>query len=95
MTFARRKDANHDQIGNHLRSLGYSVLDIWRAGSGVPDLAVGKPGMGACLVEVKRSASEKLTPAEQAVRDRWQAWYILAVSPEDAERQLEKLYAGP
>jgi hypothetical protein len=93
MTYARKKDLNHDAIGNHLRSLGWSVLDIWRAGSGVPDLCVGKPGFAA-LVEIKR-AGHKLTPKEQEVRDRWEGPYILATTPADAERQLNELWGHP
>lgn len=94
MTYARKKDTNHNAIGNHLRSLGYNVLDLWRASSGIPDLCVCLPGMGACLVEVKRSPSEKLTPAEQVVRDRWEGWYVLTWSPEDAEKKLAELYGN-
>lgn len=88
LTFARKKDANHDLIGNHLRSLGYSVLDIWRAGCGVPDLAVGMPGFAA-LVEVKMPERPKLTEDEQRVRDQWTGPYILATSPEQAAEELE------
>lgn len=90
MTYARKKDANHDAIGDHLRQLGWSVLDIWRAGCGIPDLAVGRPGFAA-LIEVKQPG-KKLTPDEEAVRARWEGPYIVATSPEDAERQLNAIY---
>lgn len=90
MTYARRKDNNHNEIGDHLRELGWSVLDLWRAGHGVPDLAVGRPGF-ACLVEIKQ-AGKKLTADEQAIRGRWEGPYIVATSPEDAERQLNELW---
>ncbi len=92
MTYARKKDANHDAIGNHLRQLGWSVLDLWRAGCGIPDLAVGRPGW-ACLVEVKQPG-KKLTPDEQSVRDRWEGPYFIATSPEDAQKQIDDLYQG-
>jgi hypothetical protein len=92
MTYARRKDNCHNAIGDHLRSLGFSVLDLWRAAGGIPDLLVGKPSF-ACLVECKEPG-KKLTPAEQVVRDRWEGPYIVATSPEDAEKQLTDLYKG-
>lgn len=92
MGYARRKDANHNEIGDYLRSRGWSVLDIWRAGSGVPDLAVGKPGF-ACLVEIK-GEGKKLTDAERKVRDQWDGLYVLVTTPLDAERQLDALYAA-
>lgn len=94
MTYARKKDIGHNAIGDHLRKLGWSVLDLWRAGCGIPDLLVGRTINGrswACLVEVKQPG-KKLTPDEQAVRDRWEAGYIVATSPEDAEAQLKALH---
>lgn len=96
MRRAARKDANHNSIGDHLRSLGWSVLDLSRLGGGVPDMVVGKPGI-AVLVEAKDGSKppsdRRLTPEEQKVRDRWEGPYVLALSPEDAEKQLEALYA--
>ena len=89
MTFARRKDANHNEIADHLRKLGWSVLDLSRAGSGVPDMAVGRPGFAA-LIEVKRKG-EKLTEDEAKVRDSWKDCpYIIATSPLDALQQLSE-----
>ena len=88
MRRAAKKDGNHNEISDGLRSDGWSVLDLSTAGNGIPDLAVGKPGI-ACLVEIKRDEKAKLTPKEQAVKDRWEGPYIIATSLEDAREQLK------
>ena len=87
---AARKDGNHNEIADGLRFDGWSVLDLSSAGNGVPDLAIGKPGF-ACLIEIKRDGKAKLTPKEQAVKDRWDGPYIVAISLEDARQQLKAL----
>jgi hypothetical protein len=88
---AKRRDANHKDIGDHLRTLGWSVLDIADHGDGVPDYAIAKNGWAA-LLEVKDGSKppskRKLTDAEQRVKDNWQGPYIIATSREDAEVQL-------
>lgn len=95
MRRAARKDANHNSIGDHLRSLGWSVLDLSRVGDGCPDMAAGKPGL-AVLVEIKdgsKCASDRqLTKDQKKFRAGWEGPYIVALSPLDAERQLEDLY---
>ncbi len=53
MRRSARRDVNHKSIGDHLRALGWSVLDLADHGDGVPDYVVGKPSF-ACLVECKR-----------------------------------------
>lgn len=91
MRRAAKKDLNHNDIAGYLRSLGWSVLDLSTAGNGIPDLAVGKPGFAA-IVEVKQTVKHKLTPKEQAIRDRWEGPYLVVTSPQDAEEQLNALY---
>lgn len=92
---AAKKDANHNSIGDHLRSLGWSVLDLSKAGDGIPDMAVGKPGYAA-LVECKDGSKppskQRLTEDQQRIVNEWEGPYVVALSPEDAERQLEGLY---
>jgi hypothetical protein len=88
---AKRRDANHQAVADYLRGIGFSVLDLADHGDGVPDLAVGRAGF-ACLVEIKDGdkppSARKLTDKEQRVRDLWTGPYVIALSPEDAARQL-------
>lgn len=82
-------------IGDHLRSHGWSVLDLASLGNGCPDYAVsiryGERSFCA-LLEVKDGSlppsARKLTSKEQRVKDAWQGAYIIALSPEDAETKL-------
>ena len=88
---ARRKDGNHKSVGDHLRSKGWSVLDLAQHGASI-DFAVAKEGWCA-LLEVKDGSlppsERKLTDAEAKLRKNWDGPYILALSPEEAEAQLE------
>ena len=94
---AKRRDSNHVQVGDYLRALGWSVLDIADNGDGCPDYAVSKPNFAA-LVEVKDGSkppsARKLTPKQQQVKDNWQGPYVLALSGEDAAVQLLCLLNG-
>lgn len=97
MRRAARRDANHKDVGDYLRALGWSVLDLASLGNGCPDLAVGKPGFAA-LIEIKDGSkppsARKLTEDEQRVRDNWQGPYVVALSGEDAAEQLLVLQNG-
>lgn len=87
---------NHTDVGNYLRNLGWSVLDIADHGDGVPDYAVSKDGYAA-LVEVKRPGPpcmRKLTPKERAIKDAWQGGYVIAQSGEEAAAELLILQRG-
>jgi hypothetical protein len=93
---AARRDANHQSVGDYLRKLGWSVLDLADCGDGVPDYAVGRPGFAA-LVEVKREgppSARKLTEKEQKVKDAWDGPYVIAQSGEEAAAQLVLLWKG-
>ncbi len=96
MRRAAKKDLNHNDIAGHLRSIGWSVLDLSAAGGGVPDMAIGRLGRQgqAALVEVKRNDKAKLTEREQWIKDRWEGPYLIVTSPEDAQAQLAALF-GP
>lgn len=89
---AAKKDGNHKSIADHLRALGWSVLDLSRAHFGVPDLAVGRPGFAA-LVEVKRPG-EKLTPMEESVRKQWDAPYFVAYDKDQIAADLYIAWKG-
>lgn len=97
MRRANRKDANHGEISDHIRSLGWSVLDLAQHGLSV-DLAVGRPGMAA-LVEIKDGSKpeseRRLTEKEIALRKNWEGPYLVVTSPEDAEGQLNALAGSP
>ena len=97
MRRAARKDANHKTVGDYLRSLGWSVLDLSHAGEGIPDYAVSKPNWAA-LVEVKDGAkvpsARKLTPAQLDVKKNWQGPYVVALDGPDAAAQLLCLFNG-
>ena len=64
MTRPRRTDANHAEIRNGLRKLGYTVFDRSQFGHGFPDLIV-RVGADIVLLEVKQGR-EGLTPMEEA-----------------------------
>jgi hypothetical protein len=97
MRRAAKRDSNHTDIGDYLRSRGWSVLDVASLASAGCDFvvakryAVGKPGFAA-LVECKDGSlppsARKLTENEQDVFERWEGAYIIALSPEDAETKL-------
>lgn len=63
--YAKRKDANHNEIRDHfIRLLGANnVLDCFRFGDGFPDLVVQYSGL-TMLVEIK-TATGKLTKAQK------------------------------
>lgn len=91
MRRAARRDANHVDIGDYLRSRGWSVLDLASFPPAGCDFAVSKMRFAA-LVECKDGtlppSARELTAGEKKVRDSWQAAYIIALSPEDAETKL-------
>lgn len=99
---AAKRDGNHAEIGDGLRKLGYSVLDLADHGDGVPDFAIGwapESGCrgGAALLEIKKPgppSSRKLTPKEQAVYDRWDGPFVIAQTLEEAAAELLILKRG-
>lgn len=47
-----KRDANHGEISEVFRSLGFTVLDISAVGGGCPDIVVGRRGYN-WLIEIK------------------------------------------
>lgn len=88
MRRAARKDENHNPIAEHLESLGWSVLDMSRLGGGAPDMLAARRGFSA-LIEAKRDGKAKLKPGQQTFAAKWKGVCIKAISPEDAEEQLD------
>ena len=86
---AAKVDANHGAIRDHLKTKGWSVLSLARLGNGAPDLLVGRRGFSA-LVEVKSSVGKRLREGQQLFARSWNGVCIKAVSPVDAETQLDR-----
>lgn len=91
---AKKVDANHNAVADYLRRIGYSVFSTAALGNGFPDLLVGCAGFAA-VVEVKDGAkppsARKLTEDEQRFAEQFTGNYIVAISPEDAAEQLERM----
>lgn len=86
--WGRRVDANHGEVVEAFRRLGFAVADLSRLGSGIPDLAISRAGRTA-LIEVKDGdkppSARKLTPDEQRFRDGWQGAYHVVCGLDDVE----------
>ncbi len=78
----KRVDANQAEIVATLRARGCSVQSLAELGKGVPDLLVGFRRENY-LMEVK-SASGRLTEAEQKWHKSWRGWVYVVHSIEEA-----------
>ena len=85
---AKKVDANHGAVRDHLRAIGWSVFDTSPVGRGFPDLVCARRGFTA-LVEVKDGHAKHLNPEQQRFVRHWNGVVIKAISAEDAEVQLE------
>lgn len=83
---ARKTDANHSAVVNHLRSIGWSVWDTSAVGRGFPDLVVSRLGH-TVLVEVK-AGKATTNELQRGFIDKWAGAVFIVRSPDDAERQL-------
>ena len=89
--YARKTDANHADIRNALRSLGFDVLDLSAAGGGVPDLLVslrpprlaGRPHFLELKDGDKPLSAQALTPAQEI-------WHRLAWGITSKVRSIEE-----
>lgn len=94
-----KKDGNHKSVGDHLRALGWSVLDLAQYGMSI-DYAVSRrdgDDSFCALVEVKPPgppSARKLTEKEQKIKDDWQGGYVIAQSGEEAAAELLMLWRG-
>jgi hypothetical protein len=94
---ARKVDANHAEIIDAFRRMGWSVADTSRLGNGFPDLVVAK-AMRTVLVEVKDGrkppSARKLTPDEDRFRRGWKGSYAIVESLDDVEMTVRMLSTG-
>ena len=83
--YARRIDANQNEIVNALRGKGASVRVVTQ-GDGIPDLLVGYRGV-TILMEVKDGqkapSARKLTEAEQKFFNGWEGGLLVVVNSAD------------
>ena len=91
--YARRIDANQNDIVKALRACGATVRVISQ-GDGIPDLLVGYQGY-TILMEVKDGqkapSARKLTEAEQEFFEKWTGGMLVIVnSVEEALEILKK-----
>ena len=77
-----RRDANHAEIRDALRDVGWTVQDLGDVGKGCPDLLVGAGGVNV-LLEVK-SDGGKLTDDERLFVDTWRGPVFVVYSVGDA-----------
>ncbi len=90
MRRAAKRDDTERAIVDHLRSLGYSVMQI--SGPGLPDLAVGRAGK-THLLEVK-SPGGRPTSAQRETMRSWSGSPIWTVrSPAEAYEAVNTLAA--
>lgn len=81
MGYAKRTDANQSEIVSAYLKLGFSVHDCSRAGSGFPDLVVGKNSM-SWLVEVKTDKG-KSTKDQVKFKKGWRGCYRIVRTVDD------------
>ena len=65
MRYARKKDANQNEVTADLEKIGFSILDLSALGRAYPDFAMFRSGL-AMLVELK---APKRKPTGRYMRD--------------------------
>lgn len=90
--YARRVDANQDQIVSALRACGATVRVISQGG-GIPDLLVGYRGY-TLLLEVKDGkkppSARELTEPEQKFFEEWTGGMLAIVNSVDEALEILK-----
>lgn len=93
MAYAKRRDANHAEIRDGLRRMGWTVYDAGSVGGDFPDLVVGAAGL-TLLVEVKASGG-RLSEGQAAFAADWRGGpVIVARSLDDAILQIGESIRG-
>lgn len=94
MRRAAKKDANHPEIVDALRSVGCGVVDLAAVGCGVPDLLVCEPAWphASVLMEVKDGkkppCERKLTPEQVKFHATWKGRKCVVTSVAEALREV-------
>lgn len=91
MRRAAKKDANHNEIAQALRDVGYLVAETHQIGQGFPDLVCAgvhrRTGYrGTWLIEIK-SDDGTLTPDEIKFHEQW-ADYVYVIRTKDEAYRL-------
>lgn len=86
MRVIAKRDANHSEIVECLRSLGCTVADLGSVGGGFPDIVVGYGGLNV-LVEIKDGkkppSARSLTPDQVEFFAHWKGDVIVVTSVKD------------
>lgn len=85
--YAKRVDVNQSEIVKTFKSLGCSVVDLSRVGSGCPDLVVGINGV-TVFVEIKSSEKAKYTKHQLEFMAAWRGGAIARIDSVDAAVRL-------
>lgn len=89
--YAKRKDANHDEIKQACIDAGWQWEDTYQYGGVLLDGIVNRDGI-TVLVECK-ALRGRLTERESKVFDTWRGETVLAFSPSQAVAQLADVSA--
>jgi len=85
--YARRVDANQQDIIKALMAIGCTVADTSRAGQGFPDLVVGYRGKNY-LIECKNDnmppSKQKLKETQVRFHESWSGQIAVVNTPEQA-----------
>lgn len=100
-TVIRKVDANHSEIVEAFRRLGYSVRSTATLGKGFPDLCIAKFGVNT-LIEVKDGklppSGRKLTEDEETFWREWNGSIVLIQSVDEVmafdKKRLKRFQSG-
>jgi hypothetical protein len=90
MRYDARVDGNHTEIVTGLRAAGYNVLDLSKAGCGVPDALVVSKAGASVFMEFKVRGC-KLTDAERKFHATYTGLCFVVFSLEDALDKLSEI----
>ena len=92
MRWDSRVDANHGEIREFYRALGFSVANTFQLGKGFPDIVVAKWGI-TDLVEIKDGekppSKRTLTDDEIEFHQKWNAKVFIIESIDDVLKHHE------